>query len=168
VTPGRAGAAAIPYTVATEWRVSLAVYDGQGHLVRTLLAGTPRRLGSYSQSWDGLDRYGNALSAGDEAGGLLVAAYPQHDAAALTRENKTPRAVVVAGGRGLPGCICGEPVRTGACGSVCLCPRRARLHPGRRGAAEWTDAEHLRPGGETAWAWTWDPAAGRRWLPSTR
>ena len=54
VMPGRAGAAAIPYTVATEGHVSLAVYDGQGHLVRALLAGTPRRPGSYSPPWDGL------------------------------------------------------------------------------------------------------------------
>jgi hypothetical protein len=55
----------IPYTVATGGRVSLAVYDGQGRLVRTLATGAPRRAGSYSESWDGLDRYGYPLPAGE-------------------------------------------------------------------------------------------------------
>lgn len=55
----------IPYTVAQPGRASLAIYNKDGQLVRTLLTGAPRKAGSYAESWDGLDRYGNALPAGE-------------------------------------------------------------------------------------------------------
>jgi RNA polymerase sigma factor (sigma-70 family) len=45
-------------------RVSLAVYDQEGRLVRTLLTGALRGKGTHRVEWDGLDRYGAALPAG--------------------------------------------------------------------------------------------------------
>lgn len=49
----------VPYSVKAEGQVSLAIYDQQGRLVRTLLTGAPRRPGQYVEVWDGCDRYGN-------------------------------------------------------------------------------------------------------------
>jgi hypothetical protein len=55
----------IPFTVPKDGRVSLAIYDKEGRIVRTLLTGKPLAKGQHSASWDGLDRYGNAPPAGD-------------------------------------------------------------------------------------------------------
>jgi hypothetical protein len=54
----------IPYSVTQDARVSMAVYDSGGRMVRTLLTGAPRRAGQYAVTWDGRDRYGVALPAG--------------------------------------------------------------------------------------------------------
>jgi len=61
----------IPYTIGDDGYVSLAVYDGQGRLVRTLLTGVPRNPGSYCETWDGRDRYGVPQPAGDYTWKLL-------------------------------------------------------------------------------------------------
>lgn len=55
----------IDFKVPRDSRISLAIYDQQGRLVRTLLTGTPHAKGSHTTSWDGLDRYGQPLPAGD-------------------------------------------------------------------------------------------------------
>jgi hypothetical protein len=57
-------AVAVPYTVDRESHVSLALYDGSGRMVRSLLHGQPRLPGKYVEPWDGRDRYGRALPAG--------------------------------------------------------------------------------------------------------
>lgn len=54
----------VPYTVDRDARVSLALYDSAGRMVRTLLTGAPRLPGSYVATWDGRDRYGAPLPAG--------------------------------------------------------------------------------------------------------
>ncbi len=54
-----------PIAMPHEGRVSAAVYNGDGQLVRTLLTGQPLAKGGHTLSWDGLDRYGRALPAGD-------------------------------------------------------------------------------------------------------
>lgn len=55
---------AVPYSVAQESRVSLAIYDQEGRMVRTLLTGEARRAGQYVAAWDGRDRYGVPVAAG--------------------------------------------------------------------------------------------------------
>jgi hypothetical protein len=66
--PGRPPApagATIDYEVPAAGRVSLAVYDREGRLVRTLLTGKPHAEGRHTAAWDGLDRYGRPLPAGE-------------------------------------------------------------------------------------------------------
>jgi hypothetical protein len=58
-------AAEIRHKVSAEGRVSLAVYNEQGQLVRTVLTGEPRAKGVHRVEWDGRDRYGNPLPAGN-------------------------------------------------------------------------------------------------------
>ena len=41
-------------------------------MVRTLLTGKPHAKGDHTATWDGLDRYGNALPAGDYTWKLLA------------------------------------------------------------------------------------------------
>ena len=62
----------IPYSVPRGGRVSLALYDAEGRMVRTLLTGKPHAKGDCAATWDGLDRYGNALPAGDYTWRLLA------------------------------------------------------------------------------------------------
>ena len=62
----------IPYSLPSDGRVSLALYDAEGRMVRTLLTGRPLAKGQHTATWDGLDRYGNALPAGDYQWRLLA------------------------------------------------------------------------------------------------
>lgn len=62
----------IPFTVPDDGRVSLALYDGEGRMVRTLLAGKPLAKGQHTTIWDGLDRYGTPLPAGDYRWNLIA------------------------------------------------------------------------------------------------
>lgn len=64
--------AMIEYELPKAARVSLAIYDSQGRLVRTLLTGKHQTAGRHTAHWDGLDRYGHAFPAG-EYGWKLVA-----------------------------------------------------------------------------------------------
>lgn len=61
----------IAYQLATGGQVSLAVYDKQGHVLRELVRGEARAAGTYRATWDGLDRYGQALPAGEYQWRLL-------------------------------------------------------------------------------------------------
>jgi hypothetical protein len=61
----------VPYTLEQSGRVSAAVYDAEGRLVRELLHTAPKDAGAHSLVWDGLDRDGNALPAGDYTWKLL-------------------------------------------------------------------------------------------------
>lgn len=54
----------IPYSVPCDGRVSFAIYNMDGQLVRTLLTGKPLPAGEHAIAWDGLDRYGYPLPAG--------------------------------------------------------------------------------------------------------
>lgn len=63
--PGRTPLVPIAYRVPSAGRVSLAVYDRDGRLVRTLLTGKPHAAGDHAATWDGLDRYGRPLPAGE-------------------------------------------------------------------------------------------------------
>ena len=62
---------AVKYAVAQAGRVSLAVYDSQGRMVRPLLYGALHEPGDYSVVWDGLNRYGEPVPAGDYEWRLL-------------------------------------------------------------------------------------------------
>ncbi|MGL4462330.1 MAG: LamG-like jellyroll fold domain-containing protein [Planctomycetia bacterium] len=60
------------YTLPRAGRVSLAIYDGQGRQVRTLLAGEAQSAGEHSLGWDGLDRLGRAMPGGSYEWRLLL------------------------------------------------------------------------------------------------
>lgn len=62
----------IPFTVPRDGRVSLALYDADGRMVRTLLTGKPLVKGKHTATWDGLDRYGNALPTGEYSWKLIA------------------------------------------------------------------------------------------------
>lgn len=59
-----ASAVDLRYTLARDVRVSLNIYDAQGHVVRELLHAAPRTAGPQLDIWDGCDRLGNPLPAG--------------------------------------------------------------------------------------------------------
>lgn len=59
------GSLPISFSVKKPGQVSAAVYDSQGRLVRELLHAVPMATGIQSVIWDGLDRDGNSLPAGD-------------------------------------------------------------------------------------------------------
>lgn len=60
-----ASAADITFELSKPGNVSAAIYDSQGHLLRTLLYGKALPGGKHSLQWDGLDRYGNAMPPGE-------------------------------------------------------------------------------------------------------
>ena len=64
-------AADIPFMLDKPGNVSAAIYDAQGGLVRELLHAAPKNAGKHSLIWDGLDRDGGALPAGDYTWKLL-------------------------------------------------------------------------------------------------
>ena len=61
----------ISFTVEKPGHVSAAVYDAEGRLVRELLHAVPMSAGKQSLIWDGLDRDGQALPAGEYTWRLL-------------------------------------------------------------------------------------------------
>jgi hypothetical protein len=61
----------IRYDLPQAGKVSAAVYDAEGRLVRELLHAAPQDAGRHALIWDGLDRDGNALPAGDYTWKLL-------------------------------------------------------------------------------------------------
>ncbi|MDQ2733062.1 MAG: hypothetical protein M3Y56_15515, partial [Armatimonadota bacterium] len=63
--PQRTRAIPCPYTLPVESNVTVAVYDPQGHLIRTLVKDAHRRRGKNTEEWDGKDQYGAAVPAGD-------------------------------------------------------------------------------------------------------
>lgn len=63
---------AIRYQVEKDSRVSLALYDHGGRMVRTLLTGKPHAPGDYTITWDGRDRYGHPLPSGEYAWKMLA------------------------------------------------------------------------------------------------
>ena len=71
LSTGITHAAEIPFTLAKPGNVSAAIYDTQGRMVRELVHAAPMNAGKHSLIWDGLDREGNALPAGDYAWKLL-------------------------------------------------------------------------------------------------
>ena len=62
----------IPFFVPRDGRTSLAIYDKEGRMVRTLFTGKPLATGKHRATWDGLDRYGDPLPAGEYAWKLLA------------------------------------------------------------------------------------------------
>jgi hypothetical protein len=54
----------VPYSLKTGGQVSLAVYDGQGRQIRTLLSGDKQDAGKQQAAWDGLDWAGKPAPAG--------------------------------------------------------------------------------------------------------
>jgi hypothetical protein len=73
--PGRPdpeeGPQVIPFELREPGRVSAAVYDANGRLVRELLHAVPKTAGKHFLVWDGLDRDGNSRPAGDYTWKLL-------------------------------------------------------------------------------------------------
>jgi hypothetical protein len=68
------GATIVPisYNVPEDGNVSLAVYDGSGRLVRTVLCADRQAKGQHTLQWDGLDEKGKPLLAGEYRWKLLV------------------------------------------------------------------------------------------------
>jgi len=62
---------AIEYALDQPGKVSLAIYDAAGRQVRTLLNASPQSAGKQSLLWDGLDRDGKPVSAGEYGWKLL-------------------------------------------------------------------------------------------------
>lgn len=54
----------LEYQTTQPGLVSLGIYDGQGHLVRTLQSGKQQELGEYTLEWDGNDDNGNPCVPG--------------------------------------------------------------------------------------------------------
>ncbi|MCY2991143.1 MAG: hypothetical protein NTY19_25175 [Planctomycetota bacterium] len=67
----RAGGLPISFTIEKPGNVSAAVYDSEGRLVRELLHAVPMAAGKQSLIWDGLDRDGKALPAGEYSWKML-------------------------------------------------------------------------------------------------
>jgi hypothetical protein len=61
----------INYRLKSAGQVSLAVYDAEGRLVRTLLQSQKQRSGEHLVEWDGLDRNGNPIPPGQYTWKLL-------------------------------------------------------------------------------------------------
>jgi hypothetical protein len=57
-------ATVLSFTLPTDARVDLAVYDLMGRRVRTLVAGESRAAGRHEMAWDGCDQSGQAVAAG--------------------------------------------------------------------------------------------------------
>ena len=70
--PSDRSAAPIAYRLEEAGRVSLAVYDADGRQVRTLLNAAPQEKGRHEVPWDGLDRDGKPLPAGEYTWKLLA------------------------------------------------------------------------------------------------
>lgn len=58
------GGIAVPYSLTREANASLGVYDGAGHLLRTLVKDARRRAGRNTEYWDGKDQFGQAVAPG--------------------------------------------------------------------------------------------------------
>ena len=56
---------AVRYTIKKPGRVSAAVYDAEGRLVRELVRGEQLEAGEHTLHWDGLDRNGHPMAPGD-------------------------------------------------------------------------------------------------------
>lgn len=65
------GALVIPFEIQKPGLVSAVVCDAKGQVVRELLHAVPRAVGKHFLVWDGLDRDGNSLPAGDYSWKLL-------------------------------------------------------------------------------------------------
>ena len=70
-TAARAATQAITYRLAQAGQVSLNVYDAKGAVVRELLHARVQPAGEHTVFWDGLDRDGKGVPAGDYAWKLL-------------------------------------------------------------------------------------------------
>ena len=55
----------IRYKLSDPRRVSIAIYDLQGHIVRELTRGVPRKAGRQQELWDTRDNNGKSLPPGD-------------------------------------------------------------------------------------------------------
>jgi hypothetical protein len=64
ITLGASESGKVNYTLPSAGKVSLAIYDSSGQMVRTLLNAVQRNAGSYSDTWDGKDDAGTAVAAG--------------------------------------------------------------------------------------------------------
>jgi hypothetical protein len=80
----------IRYAVEKAGRASLAVYDQQGRLVRTLLTGAVHAAGSHSVTWDGRDRYGAPLRTGTYTWKLLESTGLRSEFIAQIGQNPLP------------------------------------------------------------------------------
>jgi len=61
--PARAGATTISFELNAQEQVDLAIYDAQGRMVRSLVAGT-RSTGAHTVEWDGRDVGGQKVASG--------------------------------------------------------------------------------------------------------
>ncbi|MDX1962393.1 MAG: LamG-like jellyroll fold domain-containing protein [Pirellulales bacterium] len=72
VLPDSLSGAVINFDLSKAQRLSLAIYQNDGRLVRTLFTGAPHTAGKHTAFWDGMDRYGNPLPPGDYSWKLLA------------------------------------------------------------------------------------------------
>ena len=88
---GRAtGHVPIPFRLTAPGKVSIAIHDAAGKLVRTALGGKPYPAGAHTFLWDGLDDFDRPLPAGS------------YSASLLTHDGITPRYVCDIGVSGTP------------------------------------------------------------------
>jgi sugar lactone lactonase YvrE len=72
-TVGRAaGHIPIAFTLETDSKVSLAIRDGEGRLIRTCLGAEPFKAGPQTYRWDGLDDFDRPVAAGSYTARLLT------------------------------------------------------------------------------------------------
>ena len=62
----------ISYTLSNPGRVSLNIYDVNGHVVRELLHADQEASGAHNQTWDGNDNHGNAVSNSNTCTWMLL------------------------------------------------------------------------------------------------
>ena len=98
----------VPYTVTQEGKVSLAVYNSTGLLVRTLLTGARKTAGNYVEAWDGLDRYGNAVPTGTYTWKLLQTQGLTAEFLMDIGDNPSPKWEGGAGNHGAPAAIAAD------------------------------------------------------------
>lgn len=62
----------IHYTLPKEGRISLAIYNADGQMVRTLRSAEPQKAGEQKVTWDGLDQDGKPVPPGEYRWKLLL------------------------------------------------------------------------------------------------
>ncbi|MBN1418241.1 MAG: hypothetical protein JXP34_05655, partial [Planctomycetes bacterium] len=111
--------AEIAYRLPATGRVSAAIYDGGGRLVRTLVSGSLRTEGPQHLAWDGLDDRGRPVLPGEYV--WRVARVPSLEAALVTSVGQSGSpAYRTADGRGGWGSTAGNPIDVAGVGDDLL------------------------------------------------
>lgn len=74
IYPIHGGVAKITYTVGVSANVTVAVKDGAGTVVRTILNNAPQTPGDYAVTWDGMDDSGKVIGTAGNYRAVVIAA----------------------------------------------------------------------------------------------